>query len=153
MLYEVITEKAEIRKMDLYTLFALAATEECMKDSGIDLDACDRNKIGVILATGIGGMQTFEEEMLKFGENPQNPRFSPFFITKMISNIATGQISIRYGLHGISYSVTSACASSNNAIANARITSYNVCYTKLLRFRKISCRKSLAVSSQFPSIR
>lgn len=112
-------EKAEIRKMDLYTLFALAATEECMKDSGINLEACDRNKMGVILATGIGGMQTFEEEMLKFGENPQNPRFSPFFITKMISNIATGQISIRYGLHGISYSVTSACASSNNGIANA----------------------------------
>ncbi|MCK3684390.1 beta-ketoacyl-ACP synthase II [Maribellus sp. YY47] len=112
-------EKAEIRKMDLYTLFALAATEECMIDSGINLDACDRNKIAVILATGIGGMQTFQDEILKFGENPQNPRFSPFFITKMISNMATGQISIRYGLRGISYSVTSACASSNNAIANA----------------------------------
>ncbi|WP_233375853.1 beta-ketoacyl-ACP synthase II [Maribellus sp. CM-23] len=112
-------EKSEVRKMDLYTLYALAATDEGIKDSGLDLDACDRNKIGVILATGIGGMQTFEDEILKFGENTQQPRFSPFFITKMISNIATGQISIRYGLHGVSYSLTSACASSNNAIANA----------------------------------
>lgn len=111
--------KPEVRKMDLYTLYALAATEECVKDSGIDLDLCNLNKTGVILATGIGGMQTFEEEILKFSENNNFPRFNPFFITKMISNIAAGQISIRYGLHGLSYSVTSACASSNHAIANA----------------------------------
>jgi len=90
-----------------------------MSDSGIDLETCDRNKIGVIVATGIGGMQTFEEEILAFGENGKIPRFNPFFITKMIPNMATGQISIRYGLHGMSYSIISACASSNNAIANA----------------------------------
>lgn len=112
-------EKQEIRKTDLYTQYALAATDECIKDSGLDLKSCDLNKVGVILATGIGGMLTFEEEILNFGANNKNPRFSPFFITKMISNIATGQISIRYGLHGISYAITSACASSNNAIANA----------------------------------
>ena len=112
-------EKKDARKMDLYTQYALAATDECINDSGLNLDKCDRSRAGVILATGIGGMHTFEEEILKFGEHPESPRFSPFFITKMISNIATGQISIRYGLHGISYSVTSACASSNNAIANA----------------------------------
>lgn len=112
-------EKQEVRKMDLYTQFALAATDECMKDSGINLDACDRNRIGVIIATGIGGMLTFEEEVLSFGANGKIPRFSPFFVTKMIPNISAGHISIRYGLHGISYSIASACASSNNALANA----------------------------------
>jgi 3-oxoacyl-[acyl-carrier-protein] synthase II len=112
-------EKQEVRKMDLYSLYALAATDECMKDSGINLDACDKNKIGVIMATGIGGMLTLEEEILNFGRNNQNPRFNPFFITKLIANIATGHISIRYGLHGISYAISSACAASNNAIANA----------------------------------
>lgn len=112
-------EKQEARKMDLYTQYALAVTDECIKDSGLNLRTCNLNKVGVIMATGIGGMLTFEEEILNFGENKKNPRFSPFFITKMISNIATGQISIKYGLHGISYSISSACASSNNAIANA----------------------------------
>lgn len=112
-------EKQEVRKMDMYTQFALAATDECMKDSGINLDACDRNRIGVIIATGIGGMLTFEEAVLNFGATGRIPRFSPFFVTKMIPNISAGQISIRYGLHGISYSIASACASSNNALANA----------------------------------
>lgn len=112
-------EKREIRKMDLYTQYAIAATDECMTDSGLNLEECNRNKIGVIIATGIGGMSTFEEEILHFGENKNVPQFNPFFITKMISNMATGQISIRYGLHGISYSISSACAASNNAIGNA----------------------------------
>ncbi len=112
-------EKQEVRKIDLYTQYALAATDECMKDSGINLDACNRNRIGVVIATGIGGMITFEEEVLGFAANGKIPRFSPFFVTKMIPNISAGQISIRYGLHGISYSIASACASSNNAIANA----------------------------------
>jgi 3-oxoacyl-[acyl-carrier-protein] synthase II len=112
-------KKPEARKMDLYTLYALAATDECLKDSGLDLETCNLKRAGVIMATGIGGMQTFEDEILKFAENPKQPKFSPFFITKMISNMAAGQISIRYGLQGISYATTSACASSNNAIANA----------------------------------
>jgi len=111
--------RQEVRKMDLYSQYAIAATDECMKDSGLNLKVCDLNRVGVIMATGIGGMSTIEEEILDYGENKKIPRFSPFFITKLISNIATGQISIRYGLHGISYSITSACASSNNAIANA----------------------------------
>ncbi|MCE1197452.1 MAG: beta-ketoacyl-ACP synthase II, partial [Marinilabiliales bacterium] len=98
---------------------AIAAADECMKDSGIDLAACDRNRFGVILATGIGGISTLEEELLAYGANGMLPRFSPFYITKMISNIAAGQLSIRYGLHGISYAITSACAASNNALANA----------------------------------
>lgn len=112
-------EKQEVRKMDLYTQFAIAAADECMKDSGIDLDQCNRNRAGVIIATGIGGMITLEEVILAFGENGKVPKFNPFFVTKMISNMATGQLSIRYGLHGVSYTVTSACASANNAIANA----------------------------------
>src|SRR5208283_2024138 len=90
-------DRKEVKKMDLYTQYAIAAADECMKDSGLDLNSCDRTKVGVILATGIGGMLTFEEEILNFGENNHIPRFSPFFITKMISNIATGQLSIRYG--------------------------------------------------------
>ncbi len=112
-------EKQDVRKMDLYTQFALAAADECIKDSGINFDACNRSRVGVIIATGIGGMLTFEEEVLNFGANARIPRFSPFFVTKMIPNISAGQISIRYGLHGISYSIASACASSNNALANA----------------------------------
>ena len=112
-------EKQEVRKLDLFSQYALVAADECMRDSGINLENCDRNRIGVIIATGIGGMQTFEEEILSFGKNVQNPRLSPFFITKLIPNIAAGHISIKYGLHGVSYSVASACASSNNAIGSA----------------------------------
>ncbi|MGE0077973.1 MAG: beta-ketoacyl-ACP synthase II [Bacteroidales bacterium] len=115
----MVLDKQEIRKMDLYTQYAIVAADECIKDSGLKLDLCNRNRIGVIMATGIGGIPTFEEEILNFGSNNQNPRFSPFFITKMIPNIATGQISIKYGLHGVSYAITSACAASNNAIGNA----------------------------------
>jgi 3-oxoacyl-[acyl-carrier-protein] synthase II len=112
-------EKPEARKMDLYTLYSIAATDECIKDSGLDLGTCDRNRIGVIMATGIGGINTLEDELQNFFENQKQPRFNPFFITKMISNIAAGQITIRYGFHGVSYAITSACAASNNAIGNA----------------------------------
>ncbi len=112
-------EKPEARKMDLFTLYSIAAADECIKDSGLDLGACDLNRIGVIMATGIGGINTLEDELQYFFENQKQPRFNPFFITKMISNIAAGQITIRYGFHGVSYAITSACAASNNAIANA----------------------------------
>jgi 3-oxoacyl-[acyl-carrier-protein] synthase II len=114
-----IMDKQEARKMDLFTQYALVATNECIMDSGIDLEKVDKNMVGVIIATGMGGMSTFEDEILSFGQNGRNPRFSPFFITKMIPNIAAGQVSIRYGFHGVSYTLISACASSNNAIANA----------------------------------
>jgi 3-oxoacyl-[acyl-carrier-protein] synthase II len=114
-----IMDKQEARKLDLFTQYALVATNECIKDSGIDLEKVDKNMVGVIIATGMGGMTTFEEEILSFGQNGRIPRFSPFFITKMIPNIAAGQVSIRYGFHGVSYTLISACASSNNAIANA----------------------------------
>lgn len=112
-------ERKEARKMDLFTQLAMVSAKECMNDSKLDTDATDLTKVGVIMATGIGGIQTLEEEILAFGKNGENPRFSPFFITKMIGNIAAGQISIGYGFRGISYSTVSACASSNHAIANA----------------------------------
>lgn len=112
-------EKQEARKMDLFTQYALAATAECLSDSMLNLSECNLNKIGVIMASGIGGVLTFEEELLGFARNPQNPRFNPFFAIKMISNIAAGQISIRYGFRGINYAIVSACSSSNHAIGNA----------------------------------
>ncbi len=112
-------DKKEARKMDLFTQYSLVAVDECLKDSKLELEKTDLNKVGVIIATGIGGIQSYEDEVLEFGRNGEVPRFSPFFITKMIGNIAAGQVAIRYGFHGINYTVTSACASSNHALANA----------------------------------
>ncbi len=116
---EQYMERREARKMDPFTQYAMAAVDECMKDSTLDLDQCDRNRIGVIWATGIGGIKTLEEEIISFSEGGRIPRYSPFFITKMIPNMAAGQISIHYGLKGVSYATVSACTSSNNAIADA----------------------------------
>lgn len=112
-------EKSEVRKMDLFAQYAMAVIDECMKDSTIDLNKTDLDRVGVIWGTGIGGIGTFEDEMIEFAKDPSTPRFSPFFITKMISNMAPGLISIRYGLRGVSYTTTSACASGNNAIVDA----------------------------------
>ncbi|MDP4206972.1 MAG: beta-ketoacyl-ACP synthase II [Bacteroidota bacterium] len=112
-------EKSEVRKMDLFTQYAFAAVDECLKDSSLDLNNSDLNRIGVVWATGVGGIQTLEDELFNYCQNGKIPRFSPFFITKMIPNIASGQISIRYGLRGASYATSSACASSNNAIVDA----------------------------------
>lgn len=114
-----LLEKNEARKMDLYVQYALVAADECIRDAEIDFSTCNVNRIGVILATGIGGLQTMEDEFDAFVASNKIPRISPFFIPKMISNIAAGQISIRYGLHGISYAISSACASSNHAIGTA----------------------------------
>ena len=110
--------RKEARKMDLYTQFAIGAAEECMQDCGFSSN-WNLARTGVIWASGIGGIQTFEEEVLNFSKDTDNPRFSPFFITKMIPNMAAGQLSIRYGLRGVSYATVSACASSNNALADA----------------------------------
>lgn len=112
-------EKSEARKMDLFSQYATAVMAECINDSAIDFSNTDLGKVGVIWGTGIGGISTFEEEVLSFSQNQNIPRFSPFFITKMISNLAAGLISIRYGLRGVSYVTTSACASGNNAIVDA----------------------------------
>ena len=115
-------EKQEARKNDLFSQYALAATNECITDSGIDFDKVNRNRCGVIWATGIGGIGTFENEIREYFSPEAKGRISPFFITKMIPNMASGLISIKYGLHGASYATVSACSSSNHALTD----SYNL---------------------------
>ena len=106
--------------MDLYEQYALVAAMEAIKDCGWDLEAINKNRIGVILGVGIGGIHTFEEEAGYYALNAdKGPKFNPFFIPKMIADIAAGQISIQYGFHGPNYTTTSACASSTNALADA----------------------------------
>lgn len=113
-------DRKEARKMDLYEQYALVAAMEAIKDSGWDLETIDNNRIGVVLGVGIGGIHTFEEEAGYYAINKENgPKFNPFFIPKMIADIAAGQISIQYGFHGPNYTTTSACASSTNALADA----------------------------------
>ncbi len=114
-------DRKEARKMDLYEQYALVAAMEAVKDCGMDLETVDKNRIGVVLGVGIGGIRTFEEEIGNYAVNgaEQGPKFNPFFIPKMIADIAAGEISIRYGFHGPNYTTTSACASSTNALADA----------------------------------
>ena len=113
-------DRKQARKMDLYEQYALVAAQEAIKDSGLDLDTVDKNEIGVILGVGIGGIHTFEEEAGYYAlHEAEGPKFNPFFIPKMIADIAAGQISINYGFHGPNYTTTSACASATNALADA----------------------------------
>ena len=114
-------DRKEARKMDLYTQYALAAAKMAIEDSGMDLETVDKNEIGVVLGVGIGGIRTFEEEAGNYALNgPQlGPKFNPFFIPKMIADIASGHISIQYGFRGPNYTTTSACASSSSALADA----------------------------------
>ncbi|NLI72761.1 MAG: beta-ketoacyl-ACP synthase II [Bacteroidales bacterium] len=113
-------ERKDARKMDRYTQFALVATQEALEHSGLDLEKIDKDEVGVVFAAGIGGIATFEQEVANYYLNiEQGPRFNPFFIPKMISDIAAGQISIRYGFRGPNYSTASACASSNHGMINA----------------------------------
>ncbi len=114
-------DRKEARKMDIYEQYAIVAAMEAVKDSGMDLETVDKNRIGVILGVGIGGIHTFEEEISNYAINGKEmgPKFNPFFIPKMIADIASGQISIMYGFHGPNYTTTSACASSTNALADA----------------------------------
>lgn len=108
------------RKMDRYAQLAMASAVQGVKDSGLDLDQVDKNRVGVIYGVGIGGIKTFEEEASYYALNKEKgPRFSPFFIPKMIADIAAGQISIHFGFHGPNFTTTSACASSTNALADA----------------------------------
>ena len=114
-------DRKEARKMDLYTQYAITAAKEAVADAGIDVEKEDLNKIGVIFGVGIGGIHTFEEEIMNYAQTKDTigPRFNPFFIPKMIADIASGQISMIYGFHGPNFTTTSACASSSNAIADA----------------------------------
>ena len=113
-------DRKEARKMDRYTQFGVIAAMQAVKDCGWDLEQEDKNRIGVVFGVGIGGIKTFEEEVSYYALNKENgPKYNPFFIPKMIADIAAGQISIMYGFHGPNYITASACASSSNALADA----------------------------------
>ncbi|MBN2814002.1 MAG: beta-ketoacyl-ACP synthase II [Bacteroidales bacterium] len=112
-------ERKELKKYDLFTIYALVAAEQAVKDSGIDLDAVNKDRIGVIYGSGIGGFNTFLNELGDYFKGNKMPRFNPFFITKIIPDIAAGQISMRYGFRGPNYATVSACATATNALIDA----------------------------------
>ncbi len=113
-------DRKEARKMDRYCQLAMISAMQGVKDCGIDLEKEDKNRIGVVYGVGIGGIKTFQEEVCYYGQHLEDgPKFNPFFIPKMISDIAAGQISIHFGFHGPNFATTSACASSSNALADA----------------------------------
>ncbi len=112
-------DRKEARKMDRFAQFALIASDEAVKDAGINKENVDVDRVGVILGSGIGGLITFQEEVTNYATGDGTPRFNPFFIPKMILDIAAGQISMRHGFRGPNYAVVSACASSTNAIIDA----------------------------------
>ncbi len=119
---DVYIDKKEVKKFDLFTQYAIAASEQAINDSGLNfeiLEEKERYEIGVIWASGNGGMGTFEEQMKEFHAGDGTPRFSAYFVSKMIADIAAGVISIRHKLHGPNYCTVSACASSNTAIISA----------------------------------
>ena len=111
-------DRKEARKMDRYCQLAMVSAAQGIKDAGLEKE--DLNRIGVVYGVGIGGIKTFQDEVVYYGQHEdQGPKFNPFFIPKMIADIASGQISIQYGFHGPNYTTTSACASSSNALADA----------------------------------
>jgi 3-oxoacyl-[acyl-carrier-protein] synthase II len=112
-------DRKEVNKLDLYSQFALVATDEAIKDSGLDLEKIDKDRTGVIWASGIGGLETFFIAIKQHVLGDGTPRFSPFFIPKMIADIAAGTISIKFGFRGPNFSTVSACASSTNSIIDA----------------------------------
>ena len=107
-------DKKEARKMDPFTQYALISAKEAIENSQIDLDKIDKDRAGIIWAAGIGGLKTFEEEILNFASNNEIPRFNPFFIPKMIPDISAGYLSIKYGFRGPNFATVSACASATN---------------------------------------
>ena len=112
-------DRKEARKCDRFAQYALVATEEAITDAGLDFEKEDRDRIGVIWGAGIGGLETFQNEVLNFAEGEGSPRFNPFFIPKMISDIAPGIISMKHGLRGPNFATVSACASSSNAMIDS----------------------------------
>ena len=112
-------DRKEARKQDRFTQYALVSTQEAIEDSCLPLDTVDKNRIGVIWGAGIGGLETFQNEVLNFADNDKKPKFNPFFIPKMIPDIAPGMISIKYGFRGPNFATVSACASSSNALIDS----------------------------------
>ena len=117
--YSEIIDRKSARKMDEFTIYAMIAVDEAMKQSGIDIESIDVDRAGVIWGAGIGGLKTLETEIESFALGNGTPRYNPFMIPKMISDIAPGYISIKYGFRGVNYSTVSACASSTHALINA----------------------------------
>lgn len=112
-------DRKEVRKMDRFTQYAMVAADEAVQDAALNLNTVDKSKVGVIWGSGIGGLETFQNEVLNFADGDGTPRFNPFFIPKMIADIAPGMISIKYGFRGPNFATVSACASSANAIIDA----------------------------------
>ncbi len=112
-------DRKEVRKMDRFTQFAMVATDEAIADACLNVDQIDKDRVGVIWGAGIGGLETFQNEVLNFAAGDGTPRFNPFFIPKMIADIAPGMISIKYGFAGPNFATVSACASSANALIDA----------------------------------
>ena len=112
-------DRKEARKLDRFAQYAMVSADEAILDSGIDLDTVDKFRVGVIWGAGIGGLETFQNEVINFAEGDGSPRFNPFFIPKMIADIAPGNISIKHGFMGANYTTVSACASSANAMIDA----------------------------------
>ena len=116
---EDFIERKEARKMDRYAQYAMVASEEAVRDAGFNFEKLDKDRVGVIWGSGIGGLETFQIEVLNFAAGDGTPKFNPFFIPKMIADIAGGHISIKYGFRGPNFTTVSACASSTNAIIDA----------------------------------
>jgi 3-oxoacyl-[acyl-carrier-protein] synthase II len=112
-------DRKEARRLDMFTIFAMVATDEAVRDSGMDLDKIDHDRVGVIYGSGIGGFGTFHTELRNFIEGDGTPRFNPFFIPKIIPDITAGHISMRYGFRGPNYATVSACATSTHGIIDA----------------------------------
>jgi 3-oxoacyl-[acyl-carrier-protein] synthase II len=112
-------EKAEVRKMDPFAQYALVSTAEAIKDSGLDLDKVDKTRVGVIWGSGNGGFYTFQQEIMEYAKGDGTPRINPYFIPKVIVDIASGWISIKYGFMGLNFTTVSACATSTTAIIDA----------------------------------
>ncbi len=116
---EVAMDRKEARRMDLFCQYAMVAVDEAIRGCGLDLEKIDKDRAGVIWASGIGGLVSLEKEIETFAQGSGTPRYSPFLIPRMITDIAAGHISIQYGFRGVNYATVSACASSNHAMINA----------------------------------
>lgn len=112
-------EKAEVRKLDPFAQYALVSSDQAIKDSGLDLNAIDKTRVGVIWGSGNGGFYTFQQEIIEYAKGDGTPRINPYFIPKVIVDIASGWISMKYGFMGLNFSTVSACATSNTAIIDA----------------------------------
>ena len=116
---EEFIDRKEARKMDRYAQYAMVASEQAVNDAGFDFDKLNKDRVGVIWGSGIGGLETFQIEVLNYAAGDGTPKFNPFFIPKMIADIAGGLISMKYGFRGPNFTTVSACASSTNAIIDA----------------------------------